>query len=105
MNYHLTYERLMKRRLSRRIAIPLVATILVAALGAGVIYAGLATRDVGKTNDKLVISDLMSLHTGRQLVHPSSLDVSNIGFTDYTKAQAMALREANPGSVMEFPSR
>jgi hypothetical protein len=57
MNYKLTYEKLMKKHFSRRIAIALVATILVSAIGAGVIYAGLATRDVGKISGELVISD------------------------------------------------
>ena len=57
MNYKLTYEKLMKKHFSRRIAIALVATIVIGALGAGVIYAGLATRDVGKISGELVITD------------------------------------------------
>jgi hypothetical protein len=57
MKYELTYEKLMKSRLSRRVTIGLLATILLAAFGAGVIYAGLATRDVGKISGELVITD------------------------------------------------
>lgn len=44
-------------RFSRPITIGLVAIVLVVALGAGVIYAGLATREVGKLSGELVITD------------------------------------------------
>jgi hypothetical protein len=57
MKYKLRYKELTKKCFSRRIAILLVATFLVSALGAGVIYAGLATRDVGKISGELVITD------------------------------------------------
>src|SRR4030095_8212548 len=57
MNYKLSYAKVMKKRFSQRVAIGLVATIFVAAFSGGVIYARLATRDVGKISGELVITD------------------------------------------------
>jgi hypothetical protein len=57
MKYKLRYKELTKKCFSRWVAIALVAIVLVVALGAGVIYAGLAIRDVGKISGELVITD------------------------------------------------